>query len=187
VSLRSDVVVISSTILWNTGLCGELVSVGSRGTSYSCLSSDTSPGCDIRGTNLGNACPSPPAPSGIGALVGGADDGVLVVCLMCFVGYLLVVYRPPKKSTEKRKTRTAWTQTVGARMPSAETAMEGTGEVDPMHCAPAAAADDASQADDSNRRGAGEGDGAAVVKVSTAGMGTTSSQRVGRFHPEGIH
>jgi hypothetical protein len=96
------------------------------------------------------------------------DSGVLswaAVCLMCFVAglglgvYLLGVYLPPKKSSEKHKTRTAWTQTVGARVPSAETAMEGTGEVDPMHCAPAAAADDASQADDSNCRGAQESDG----------------------------
>ena len=111
---------------------------------------------------------------------------VVSLCLMCFAaGYLVGVYRPPNKSPEKRRARTtACTQTVDARMPSAQTAVEGTGEVDPMHCAPAAAADDASQADDSNCCGAGEGDGAAV---DHAGMGIASSQGVSQFQPEGVH
>ena len=40
----------------NEGLCGDLVSVGSVGTSYGC--DDSSPDCGISNTNLGNACQS---------------------------------------------------------------------------------------------------------------------------------
>jgi hypothetical protein len=46
----------------NEGLCGDLVSVGSVGTSYSCVVGDVSPDCGIAGTNLGTTCPSPPPP-----------------------------------------------------------------------------------------------------------------------------
>jgi hypothetical protein len=43
----------------NAGLCGDLVSVGTSGTSYY----GGGDGDGMRGTALGTACPSPPPPS----------------------------------------------------------------------------------------------------------------------------
>ena len=56
----------------NEGLCGDLVSVGFIGTSYTCTDGDSSPGCGIGGTNLGTACPSPTTRAGAVGLVVGA-------------------------------------------------------------------------------------------------------------------
>lgn len=112
----------------------------------------------------------------------GGSSGVLswwvlaLLCVLCFAaGYLVGFHHPaPARRAGKRGARTACTQTA-AWAPSAQTAVEGTGEVDPLHCAPAAAAD--ARADDC---GDGEGDGA----VECAGTRITSCQCVSRLDPE---
>jgi hypothetical protein len=64
----------------NAGLCGDIVSVGTVGTSY---------GGGISGTALGTACPSPPpsppsssSSSNIGAVAGGVVGGVVALLLV---------------------------------------------------------------------------------------------------------
>ena len=49
----------SSFVHDNVGLCGDLVSVGSEGTNYSCHVDSDGVECDgLRNTDLGNACQS---------------------------------------------------------------------------------------------------------------------------------
>jgi hypothetical protein len=60
----------------NAGLCGDLVSVGTVGTSYNgdydSYNGDSSDNDGIGGTALGTACPSSSSSSNIGAVAGGA-------------------------------------------------------------------------------------------------------------------